>query len=194
MLTGLPPFDETGPPSAIRSDPSGLIRSTEIWLLPASTTSRNRPSGLSCSDPCDAVAWPVPAAADRERRARDRSQRPVGVAVVARDGVRTRGVVVDVDLPDDARRRRDRARRDRRHGRHDGDQNDETKLLHPNPLRANGETLVPHRRPRCQRRAYATLAPPMNVFLNRMRHCALADGALSSYAAVGRLNETRAPP
>ena len=40
MLTGLTPFEETGEPCAGWSDPSGLIRSTEIWLLPASTASR----------------------------------------------------------------------------------------------------------------------------------------------------------
>ena len=40
MLTGLTPPDQTGLPSACWSEPFGLIRSTEIWLLPASTASR----------------------------------------------------------------------------------------------------------------------------------------------------------
>ena len=40
MLTGLTPFEETAPPPTVCSAPSGLIRSTEIWLLPASTASR----------------------------------------------------------------------------------------------------------------------------------------------------------
>lgn len=43
------------------SEPLGLIRSTETWLLPASTASRNRPSGEICSAPCDASPAPVPA-------------------------------------------------------------------------------------------------------------------------------------
>ena len=40
MLTGSTPFEATGEPAAAWSEPSGLIRSTEIWLLPASTASR----------------------------------------------------------------------------------------------------------------------------------------------------------
>ena len=39
MLTGSSPPDETGGPTASAGRPSGLIRSTEIWLLPASTAS-----------------------------------------------------------------------------------------------------------------------------------------------------------
>jgi hypothetical protein len=40
MLTGLTPLEETGPPPTGFSEPSGLTRSTEIWLLPASTANR----------------------------------------------------------------------------------------------------------------------------------------------------------
>jgi len=54
------PPEAIGEPATARSEPSCLMRSTEIWLLPASTASRKRPSALSCSDPCDASAWPVP--------------------------------------------------------------------------------------------------------------------------------------
>src|SRR6266516_2809174 len=60
MLTGLAPFEETGPPPTGTSEPSGLIRSTEISLLPASTANRYRPSLLSCSAPWEAIPFPVP--------------------------------------------------------------------------------------------------------------------------------------
>src|SRR3989442_9563486 len=60
MLTGLAPFEETGPPPTGSSAPSGLIRSTEISLLPASTVNRYRPSLLSCSAPWEAIPFPVP--------------------------------------------------------------------------------------------------------------------------------------
>ena len=55
------PPDQTGLPSASTSLPSGLMRSTEIWLLPASTASRYRPSGLCCNAPWEPVPVPVPA-------------------------------------------------------------------------------------------------------------------------------------
>ena len=59
MLTGFAPSEETT--SAIWSDPSGLMRRTEIWLLPASTARRYRPFPLSCSEPWEATPCPVPA-------------------------------------------------------------------------------------------------------------------------------------
>jgi hypothetical protein len=37
---GSMPFEATAEPPAARSEPSCLICSTEIWLLPASTASR----------------------------------------------------------------------------------------------------------------------------------------------------------
>src|SRR5438045_1132803 len=43
------------------SPPSCLIFKTEIWLLPASTAIRYRPSLLNWSAPCDARPLPVPA-------------------------------------------------------------------------------------------------------------------------------------
>ena len=61
MLTGSLPPEATGLPSATVRLPFGLIRSTEIWLLPASTASRYRPSALSCRAPCEPMPFPVPA-------------------------------------------------------------------------------------------------------------------------------------
>src|ERR1700683_3213160 len=43
------------------SEPSKWIRSTEIWLLPAPTAIRNRPSGVIWIAPCEASPAPVPA-------------------------------------------------------------------------------------------------------------------------------------
>ena len=40
MLTGVGPSEETTPPGTSWGLPSHKIRSTEIWLLPASTASR----------------------------------------------------------------------------------------------------------------------------------------------------------
>src|SRR6266702_1512484 len=60
-LTGSTPPEETTPSCTSLSEPSPWIRSTEIWLLPASAAIRNRPSGEICSAPCDASPAPVPA-------------------------------------------------------------------------------------------------------------------------------------
>jgi hypothetical protein len=60
-LTGSLPPEETVPPPMLPSSPSGLMRSTEIWLLPASTASRYFPSGLTWSAPCEPMPFPVPA-------------------------------------------------------------------------------------------------------------------------------------
>ena len=40
MLLGSTPPEAKGLPATGASDPSSLIRSTEIWLLPASTANR----------------------------------------------------------------------------------------------------------------------------------------------------------
>ena len=103
MLTGFAPFEETT--SAIWSDPPGLMRRTEIWLLPASTARMYRPSLLSCSEPWEAITVPRAGAADREGRAGNRSERPVRVAVEAGDRVHAGCVVVDIQVADDAGRR-----------------------------------------------------------------------------------------
>src|ERR1700722_9304996 len=59
MLTGSAPPEDTT--RARRSDPSGRTRSTETWLLPASTASRSRPPSAICTAPSDARPAPVPA-------------------------------------------------------------------------------------------------------------------------------------
>jgi hypothetical protein len=60
-LTGSVPRDDTVPPGTRLSAPPGLIRSTEIWLLPASTAIRNRPLAEIWSAPWEASPAPVPA-------------------------------------------------------------------------------------------------------------------------------------
>ena len=59
MLTGRTPPEDTT--LARRSDPPGLMRSTETWLLPASAASRNRPPSAICTAPWEARPAPVPA-------------------------------------------------------------------------------------------------------------------------------------
>ena len=61
MLTGSMPAEETGLSFTAFSVPSDLIRSTEIWLLAASTASRYRPSLLTWRAPWDPMPAPVPA-------------------------------------------------------------------------------------------------------------------------------------
>jgi hypothetical protein len=58
MLTGCTPPEETRPPFTGRRVPSDLMRSTESWLLPALTASRNRPSSVTWSAPCEPMAAP----------------------------------------------------------------------------------------------------------------------------------------
>ena len=65
-LTGRMPPEGTGLPTSW-SEPSKLTRSTEIWLLPASTAIKKRPSGGIFSAPCDASPAPVPGATGDER-------------------------------------------------------------------------------------------------------------------------------
>src|SRR5579864_273992 len=60
MLTGSTPPDHTGPWSVGISLPPGRMRSTEIWLLPASAASTYLPSPLSCSAPWEPMLAPVP--------------------------------------------------------------------------------------------------------------------------------------
>src|ERR1700733_12942716 len=59
MLTGSWPPEETT--RSRDSEPSKLILSTEIWLLPASTASRYRPLSAIWIAPCDARPVPFPA-------------------------------------------------------------------------------------------------------------------------------------
>jgi hypothetical protein len=61
MLSGSVPREETTPPGSRLREPPEWTRSTEIWLLPASTAIRNRPSAENCSAPCEASPEPVPA-------------------------------------------------------------------------------------------------------------------------------------
>ena len=61
MVTGEVPPDETGLSSTRRNEPPLRIRSTEIWLLPASATRRKRPSLDAWSAPCEPMPAPVPA-------------------------------------------------------------------------------------------------------------------------------------
>ena len=102
MLTGCTPPEETGSPDG-SGIPRWVSRSTEIWLLPASTASRNRPSGLSWIAPWDPRPAPSPAPPIGERRPGYRCQRPVGVPVESCDGVRACRVVVDVGVAHDRR-------------------------------------------------------------------------------------------
>src|SRR6185503_17156279 len=52
--------DPTGSPTSA-GVPSLRTLSTDTWLLPASTTRRNLPSGLAWIAPCDPSPVPVPA-------------------------------------------------------------------------------------------------------------------------------------
>ena len=53
MLTGVIPPEDTGWPTRTGT-PSSVMRSTETWLLPASTASRYLPSLVTCIAPWDA--------------------------------------------------------------------------------------------------------------------------------------------
>ena len=54
------PPEETGWPTCTGTPPA-VTRSTEIWLLPASTASRYRPSGVAWIAPCEPRPAPRPA-------------------------------------------------------------------------------------------------------------------------------------
>ena len=60
-LTGSMPFEETTPFCTGASEPPRVIRSTEIWLLPASTAITNGPSEAVWIAPWDGRPDPVPA-------------------------------------------------------------------------------------------------------------------------------------
>ena len=59
MLTGVIPPEDTGWPTRTGT-PSSVMRSTETWLLPASTASRYLPSLVTCIAPWDARPEPSP--------------------------------------------------------------------------------------------------------------------------------------
>ena len=59
MLSGRVPPEDTTPTRL--SEPSRWTRSTEIWLLPASTASTYRPSAENWIEPWDASPAPAPA-------------------------------------------------------------------------------------------------------------------------------------
>ena len=60
MLTGVIPPEGTGWPTRTGT-PLSVMRSTEIWLLPASTASRYLPSLVTCIAPWEARPEPSPA-------------------------------------------------------------------------------------------------------------------------------------
>jgi hypothetical protein len=59
-LTGWTPREETTPCGTSSSAPFDVIRSTDIWLLPASTAITKRPSPLTWIDPWQGKPEPVP--------------------------------------------------------------------------------------------------------------------------------------
>ena len=166
----------------MRSEPSGLIRSTEIWLLPASTTSRNRPSRVSCSDPWEAVACPVPA----PPTANGEPEIAVSVPSAWRSYPATVFTPAVLSLMYTCPTTRDDAEaapaRDHRHRRDEHDcerRNEISSSL--DLLEYRRERIASQTRLRLSGRALRNACTPMNVFLNGSH-------------AFGRLNETRAPP
>ncbi len=104
MLTGSTPFDATGEPSRDLKRPVGLDPEHGDLVAAGVDGEQVAPVGAQLERALRRVGVTCAGATDRERRARDRGQRPVGEPVEGGDRVHGRRVVVDVDVPDDARR------------------------------------------------------------------------------------------
>ena len=170
MLTGLTPPEETGLPlglleRAVRLDPqhrdlvaAGVDGEQVVGAL------------LDRALRGERMAWA--GTADRERRAGERRQRPVGVPVESADGVHAGRVVVDVDLPERGQGLRvvlrGRAANNGEHGgRREQPEGHQAKLPHSN-LPNTGRGSFPARRPPC-RAALSGLFRPGELLLNSQR-------------------------
>ncbi len=100
MLSGSTPPEDTGAPTGWGTP---LKPSRRHRYLVAAGIDREQVAPVTgeLDRALGGQAGAEPGAADRKGRAGDRRERPVGVPVEAGHGVRYRGVVVDVGVPDD---------------------------------------------------------------------------------------------